>query len=80
MQKFSRYEIFAEEEANRIFTIIFSRITGPSWKGNICYVLLQISNYCKLANFRGLNFRCIRDHEIYEIYIPRKIPHIRYGN
>ena len=24
-----------------------------------CYVLLQISNCCKLANFHGLNFRCI---------------------
>ena len=55
--------------------IIFLRITGPSWKGNTCYVLLQISNYCKLANFHGLNFHCIRDREI---YIPRKIPCIRY--
>ena len=58
-RKFSWYEIFAEEEANRIFTIILSRITGPSWKGSTCYVLLQISNCCKLANFHGLNFRCI---------------------
>ena len=57
MRKFSRYEIFAEQEANRIFAIIFSRITGPSWKGSACYVLLQISNCCKLANFHGLNFR-----------------------
>ena len=24
-----------------------------------CYVLLQISNYCELANFHGLNFFCI---------------------
>ena len=24
-----------------------------------CYVLLKISNCCKLANFHGLNFRCI---------------------
>ena len=24
-----------------------------------CYVLLQISNCCKLANFHGLNFCCI---------------------
>ena len=24
-----------------------------------CYVLLQIYNCCKLANFHGLNFRCI---------------------
>ena len=31
MQNFLRYEIFAEQEANRIFVIIFLRITGPSW-------------------------------------------------
>ena len=36
-QKFSRYEIFAEQEANGIFTIILLRITGPSWKGSTCY-------------------------------------------
>ena len=24
-----------------------------------CYVLFQISNCCKLANFHGLNFHCI---------------------
>ena len=54
------YEIFAEQEANKIFMIIFLWITGPSWKGNMCYVLLQISNCCKLANFYGLNFCCIR--------------------
>ena len=24
-----------------------------------CYVLLQISNCCKIANFHGLNFCCI---------------------
>ena len=59
-QKFSQYEIFAEQEANRIFTIIFLWITGPSWKGSMCYVLLQISNCCKLANFHRLNFCCIR--------------------
>ena len=47
-QKFSWYEIFAEQEANRIFAIIFSRITDPSWKGSMCYVLLQISSCCKL--------------------------------
>ena len=28
-------EIFAEQEANRIFAIIFSRITGSSWKGSM---------------------------------------------
>ena len=54
--KFSWYEIFAEQEANRIFAIIFSRITGPSCKGSTCYVLLQIFNCCKVANFHGLNF------------------------
>ena len=59
-RNFSRYEIFAEQEANRIFAIIFSRITGPSWKGNTCYVLLQISNCCKLVIFHRLNFCCIR--------------------
>ena len=58
-QKFLWYEIFAQQEANRIFTIIFLWITGPSWKGNTCYVLLQISNCCKPVNFHGLNFRCI---------------------
>ena len=80
MQKFSQYEIFAEQEANRIFAIIFSRITGPSWKGSTCYVLLQISNCCKLANFHGLNF-CwsISDREIREIYIPRKFPSVQYS-
>ena len=78
-RKFSRYEIFAEQEANRIFAIIFSRITGRSWKGSTCYVLLQISNCCKLANFHGLNFRwSIDDREIREIYIPWKFPRIRY--
>ena len=35
MWKFSRYEIFAEQEANRIFAIIFSRITDSSWKGSM---------------------------------------------
>ena len=59
-RKFLQYEIFAEQEANRIFTIIFLRITGSSRKGSTCYVLLQISNCCKLANFHGLNFCCIR--------------------
>ena len=38
----------------------FSRITGPSWKGSTCYVLLKICNCCKLADFHGLNFCCIR--------------------
>ena len=28
-------EIFAEQEANGIFAIIFSRITGSSWKGSM---------------------------------------------
>ena len=28
-RKFSRYEIFAEQQVNRIFAIIFSRITAP---------------------------------------------------
>ena len=42
MRKILWYEIFAEQEANRIFSIIFSRVTGPSWKGSMCYVLLQI--------------------------------------
>ena len=41
-QKFSRYEIFTGQEANRIFAIIFLQITGPLWKGSTCYVLLQI--------------------------------------
>ena len=34
-QKFSWYEIFAEQEANGIFAIIFLRITGSSWKGSM---------------------------------------------
>ena len=34
-QKFSLYEIFAEQKANRIFAIIFLQITGPSWKGSM---------------------------------------------
>ena len=34
-RKFSWYEIFAEQEANRIFVIIFSRITGSPWKGSM---------------------------------------------
>ena len=58
--KFSRYKFLAEQEAKRIFTIIFLQITGPSWKGSTCYVLLQICNCCKVANFHGLNFCCIR--------------------
>ena len=43
--------------------------TGFSWlyfrgsqvhRGEVaCYVLLQMSNCCKLANFHGLNFHCI---------------------
>ena len=79
MWKFLRNEIFAEQEANRIFTIIFLRITGPSWKGSTCYVLLQISNCCKLANFHGLNFTVsISDQEIREIYIPQKFPRVWY--
>ena len=66
MRNFLRYEIFAEQEANRIFAIIFSWITGSSWKGS----MLQISNCCKLGNFHGLNFRCtVGDREIREIYL-----------
>ena len=57
-RKFSRYEIFTEQEANRIFAIIFCG--SQVHRGKVaCYVLLQISNCCKLANFHGLNFRCI---------------------
>ena len=52
-RKFSRYEIFAEHEANRIFAIIFSRITGSSWKGSmLCTVtnlqLLQTSKFSRI--------------------------------
>ena len=32
-RKFWRYEIFAGQEVNRIFAIIFLRITGSSWRG-----------------------------------------------
>ena len=31
MQKFSRYEIFAEQQVNRNFAIIFLQITGPKF-------------------------------------------------
>ena len=46
-------EIFAEQEANRIFAIIFSRITGSSWKGSmLCTVtnlqLLQTSKFSRI--------------------------------
>ena len=40
--KFSRYEIFAEQEANRIFPIIFSRITGPLWKGSMLCTVINL--------------------------------------
>ena len=48
-----RYEIFSEQEANRIFAIIFSRITGSSWKGSmLCTVtnlqLLQTSKFSRI--------------------------------
>ena len=44
-----------------------------------CYVLLKISNCCKIAKFHGLNFRCISsDHEIREIYIPQKFLRVRH--
>ena len=41
-QKFSRYEIFAEQEANRIFAIIFSRIKGSLWKGSMLYTITNL--------------------------------------
>ena len=31
MQKFSQYEIFAEQQVNSVFAIIFSPITGPKF-------------------------------------------------
>ena len=47
-RKFSRYEFFAKQDTNRIFTIIFSRITGPSWKGiarvMYCYKSVIVAN------------------------------------
>ena len=43
-----------------------------------CQVLMHNCKCCKLTNFRGLNFRCIRrDREIREIYIPRTFLRIR---
>ena len=53
MRKFSQYEIFAEQEANRIFAIIFSRITGSSCKSSmLCTVtnlqLLQTSKFSRI--------------------------------
>ena len=41
-QKFLRYEICAEQEANRIFAIIFLRTTGSSWKGSM---LCTVTNF-----------------------------------
>ena len=41
-RKFSQYEIFAEQEANRIFAIIFLRITGSSWKGSMLYTVTNL--------------------------------------
>ena len=50
-----------------------------SKKPSIRYVLLQISNCCKLANLHGLNFCCIsRWPWNREIYIPQKFPCARY--
>ena len=43
MWKFLWYEIFAEQEANKIFTITFMRITRPLRKASMCNVLLKIS-------------------------------------
>ena len=68
---------------------LYRKQTGFSWlyfcgsqvhRGKVaCYVLLQISNCCKIANFHGLNFHCISsDREIHKIYIPRKFLCVRY--
>ena len=77
-QKFSRYEIFAEQEANRIFTIIFLRITGSSWKGSmLCTVTnLQLLQTSKFSRIKILLY--LGDREIREVYISWKFPRIRY--
>ena len=41
-RNFSRYEIFAEQEANRIFAIIFLRIAGSSWKGSMLFTIINL--------------------------------------
>ena len=64
MSKFSRYEIFAAWNFRWIGSkqdfhhYIFANHRSIM-EGSTCYVLLQISNCCKLANFCALNFRCI---------------------
>ena len=52
-RKLLQYEIFAEQQANRIFAIIFSRITGSSWKRSmLCTItnlqLLQTSKFLRI--------------------------------
>ena len=61
--KISRYEIFTEQEANRIFAIIFLRITGPSWKVAhvmYCYkpLIVQTSKFSriKVAHLNPQNY------------------------
>ena len=53
-----KFRGFHDHLPNRIFAIIFSRITGSLWKDSM---LCTVTNLycCKLANFHGLNFRCI---------------------
>ena len=61
------------------FSLLYFRGSQVHHGKVACYVLLQISNCCKLANFHGLNFAVsVGDREIREIYIPRKFPRIRY--
>ena len=71
-------EIFAEQEANRIFTIIFLRITGSSWKGSmLCTVTnLQLLQTSKFSRIKILLY--LGDREIREVYISWKFPRIRY--
>ena len=42
MRKFSRYEIFAEQEANRISAIIFLRIKGSLWKNSMLFTVTNL--------------------------------------
>ena len=57
-QKFSWYEIFVEQEATG-FSRLYFRGSQVHCRKVARYILLQISNCRKLANFHGLNIRCI---------------------